>query len=146
MHEMNRRIDMHTCRQHHEALRILLDRFPESLPLDAADFSKLVSRLSTLLLTHLKLEDDLLYPALELSEDRTVRDTAIRYRQEMGGLKDAFMKFVSTWGTEDAIAANQAGCLDAWLKVRAALEVRMAKEDHGLYSIADDHLSRDETA
>ncbi len=146
MHEMNRRIDMHTCRQHHEALRILLDQIPQNTPVDAASFSKLLSRLSTLLLTHLKLEDDLLYPALELSEDRTVRETAVRYRQEMGGLKGAFVNFVSSWGTETAIAADQVGCLDAWTKVRTALEVRMAKEDHGLYTIADDQFSRDETA
>lgn len=137
---------MHTCREHHEALRILLEQFPGGMPVNADAVSKLLARLSSLLLAHLKLEDTQLYPALEKSANRTVRETATRYQHEMGGLKEAFVDFLAVWGTTAAIAANTKGFLEAWSGVRAALEVRMAKEDHGLYSIADDYLAHDETA
>ncbi len=146
MSGLNRRIDMQTCREHHEALRILLEQFPSGVPLNANTVSKLLARLSSLLLAHLRLEDTQLYPALESSANRTVRETATRYRNEMGGLKEAYVDFSATWGSETAIAANPEGFFEAWSGVRSALEIRMAKEDHGLYSIADDYLKHDESA
>ncbi len=137
---------MSTCRDHHDAIRILLEKFPTAAPVDPAQTSKLLARLGAVLLAHLKLEDDQLYPALARSPNRTVRDTAIHYSQEMSGLKQTFVSFMGTWGNEAAIAAGQDSFIAAWSAVRSALEVRMAKEDHGLYSIAEDYLSHDQLA
>ena len=122
---MNRRIDLQTCREQHDSIRILLE------------VTKLLARLFAILGSHLKLEDNRLYPALERSSDRTIRETALHYRQEMGGLKRAFADFMTTWATESAIAADPEGFMAAWSAVRRALEVRMEKEDHGLYRMAE---------
>jgi len=96
------------------------------------------------LIAHLKLEDDRLYPALEMSAERSVRETAIRYRMEMGGLKAQFVQMLETFGTEDKIALDQTAFLETWSVFRKALETRMAKEDHGLYEIADEYLTHNE--
>ncbi|MDQ6931339.1 MAG: hemerythrin domain-containing protein [Candidatus Eremiobacteraeota bacterium] len=134
---------MHTCREQHEALRILLELLPRSTPFNSGDVVGLLGRLGHLLTTHLKLEDDRLYPALEKSSDRDVRETAHRYRAEMGDLREKFGTFLKTW-TAPAISADQQAFMAQWSDLRNALEVRMAKEDDGLYAIAEDFLSRDE--
>lgn len=137
---------MQTCREHHDAIRFLLEKFPTAVPVEPLAISKLLGRLRAVLLAHLKLEDDHLYPALGRSTDRTVRETAGHYREEMGGVKQTFVSFMGTWGNEEAIAADQDSFMTAWSGVRSALEVRMAKEDHGLYSIAEDYFSGEESA
>lgn len=137
---------METCRDHHDAIRMLLEKFPTAAPLQPVELAKLLARLGAVLTAHLKLEDDSLYPALEQSSDRTIRETALHYRDEMGGLRQRFLDFVGSWGSAAAIAADQDSFMTAWSALRSALEVRMAKEDHGLYAIAEDYLRRDEPA
>jgi iron-sulfur cluster repair protein YtfE (RIC family) len=137
---------MRTCREQHDALRFLLEKLPAAAPVEPADAAKLLARLSAVLLAHLKLEDDQLYPALARSSDRTVRETALHYREEMGGLKQSFDAFMSAWGSAEQISADQDDFIAAWSAVRSVLEIRMAKEDHGLYSIAEDYFSGQESA
>ena len=146
MADMNRRIDMQTCRDHHEAIRILLSYFPSAEPFDPAKVQSTLQRLATVLVRHLRLEDEFLYPILEESDDRTVRETAHRYREEMGGLSAEFGTLLARWGQNGSIAASPAEFLDAWKPFRGRLEVRMAKEDNGLYAIADDYLTEDRGA
>ncbi len=137
---------MQTCRQHHEAIRNLLERFPTHTPLDAAAAFVLLERLGRAVTAHLQLEDDHLYPALEQSAERDVRETALRYRAEMGDLKAQFVSFLGAWNTEASIASKPEAFLAHWARIRKALEIRMAKEDHGLYAIAEDYLERNNIA
>lgn len=143
MADMNRRIDLQTCRDHHEAIRILLDYFPQAEPFDPVRLHDMLQRFATVLLRHLKLEDAFLYPVLEESADRTVRETAARYREEMGGISGEFRALLARWSGADRIAASPAGFLEDWKPFRSRLEVRMAKEDDGLYAIAEDYLTKD---
>lgn len=142
---LDRRIDMQTCREHHEILRTLLEMLPTVVPFDAAEAAAALTRLGVALVAHLKLEDDRLYPVLEKSEDRTVRETAARYRIEMGSLRANFSEFVEAFGSEQKIERDPQTFLTAWMTVRKALETRMAKEDYGLYAIADEVFGRDQT-
>lgn len=146
MADMNRRIDMQTCRDHHEAIRILLTYFPATEPFDPAKVHAALQRLAAVLLRHLRLEDEFLYPILEDSDDRTVRETAHRYREEMGGISAEFRALLARWAQPESIAASSAAFLGEWKAFRGRLEVRMAKEDNGLYAIADDYLTEDRGA
>ena len=140
---MNRRIDMQTCRDHHEAIRILLAYFPQTEPFDPVKLYSTLKRLAAVLLAHLRLEDGSLYPLLEESDDRTVRETAHRYQEEMGGISSEFRALLTRWDSAEAIASNPSEFLRAWKLFRGRLEVRMAKEDNGLYAIAEDYLTKD---
>jgi hypothetical protein len=140
---VNRRIDMQTCRDQHEAIRSLLDLFPEATPVEAKAVTDLIARLGRVLSRHLKLEDDFLYPALLASDDRTLRETALRYREEMGGLSRDFDALLAEWTTGNAIKQRPQEFLVSWLAFKRRLEVRMAKEDHGLYEIAEDYMKQD---
>lgn len=143
MDRVNRRIDMQTCRDQHEAIRSLLNVFPEDEAFEPKAAADVVARLGRVLHRHLKLEDEILYPALLASEDRTLRDTAIRYREEMGGLSSEFTTLAGRWSSSEAVENRPEEFLAEWRAFKRRLEVRMAKEDHGLYAIADDYMRRD---
>lgn len=143
MDRVNRRIDMQTCRDHHEAIRSLLDLFPEAAPVQAKAVADLIARLARVLSRHLKLEDDFLYPALLASEDPALRETALRYRQEMGGLRHDFDALLAEWSGANAIEQRPEEFLVSWLAFKRRLEVRMAKEDQNLYEIAEDYMKQD---
>lgn len=143
MDRVNRRIDLQTCRDHHEAIRTMLGLFPKTAPFDAAAVADWLARLARILQRHLKLEDGFLYPALFAAGDRTLRETAVRYQNEMGGLSGEFAKLLTDWSQADAIAQRPQEFLAAWEPFRERLEVRMAKEDHGLYEIADEYLKHE---
>lgn len=138
---LNRRIDVHTCRQHHTAIRFLLDEFPTREPFDPERMRTLLTRLSQLLATHLRLEDEHVYPALGNSQDEAVQMTARAFRDEMGGLMMSFLAFRNAWSADHAIARDSAGFLVAWSAIRSALETRMDAEDRALYPQADAYLS-----
>lgn len=143
MERVNRRIDLQTCRDHHEAIRTMLGLFPQTEPFDAKAAADWLARLGRILQRHLKLEDEFLYPSLLAADDRTLREVAVRYQDEMGGLSGEFAKLLADWSQADTIAQHTQEFLAAWLPFRQRLEVRMAKEDHGLYAIADDYLKGD---
>lgn len=138
---LNRRIDLHTCRQQHTALRHILSEFPDDTPLPGAAMTALLSRLKNILYRHLKLEDDYVYPALAQAHDEALRARALKYRMEMGAVLRAFQDFDERWPHADTIDAHPAEFFEQWTAVRAAIERRMDVEDESLYTIAEDHFN-----
>ncbi len=113
---------------------------PEAEPFDAHATRKLLSRLGNVLERHLKLEDTQLYPELQRSPDAQIRETAIRYQQEMGGLRVAFEKFCDRWPGAAAIAQEPAEFLRQLAAIRDPLVKRIEAEDTGLYEYAQTHF------
>jgi len=138
---LNRRIELHTCRQQHIVLRHLLSEFPTCEPFTGVDIMALRGRLNALLVRHLRLEDEQLYPALSHATDEHVRTTARAFRMEMGGVMRAFADLDTRWDTAAEIDADPAGFLEQWTLVRGALETRMNAEDAGLYIQAEQHFT-----
>ncbi|HEV7179058.1 MAG TPA: hemerythrin domain-containing protein [Candidatus Baltobacteraceae bacterium] len=137
---LNRSIDLHACRQHHSVLRSIIKRFPIAQPFDAHAAAQSLTQLSNVLLRHLRLEDEHLYPALERG-DTTLRLIAARYRNEMGGLRHAFVAFCDRWPSPETIAGDMRLFLIDWATLRDPLLARMDAEDHGLYDRAEAHFS-----
>ena len=139
---LNRRIELHTCRQQHTVLRHILTQFPTSLPFSGAEMMLLRERLNAVLLPHLRLEDDQLYPQLAHSDDEHVRTTARTFRMQMGGVLRAFVALDARWNNAATIDADPAAFLEHWTSVRTALETRMNAEDRGLYLHAEEYFGR----
>ena len=78
-------------------LRHILSEFPASDPLPGPIMIVLLGRLRAILIRHLKLEDDYVYPALAQAPEEQLRNTARRFRVEMGGLMRAFEDFDERW-------------------------------------------------
>lgn len=132
---VNDRIDVQTCRDHHVVLRYLADEVGKEDR--AANIVPLLRRLRTVLLAHLKLEDDWLYPRLLQSSNGIVRGKADRYRREMGGIRAQFEELWNAWKGEGAIAADFAGWQSEWRSVHQAIEARIRTEDDDLYLAAE---------
>jgi L-methionine (R)-S-oxide reductase len=132
---INDRIDVQTCRDHHVVLRYLADeltnetRVPNVVPL--------LRRLRAVLIAHLKLEDDWLYPRLARNVDAVVRGKAERYQREMGGLRMQFDELWAKWSPDGAVAANFAAWQHDWRIFCRAFETRIVTEDDDLYVAAE---------
>ncbi|MDP9111190.1 MAG: hemerythrin domain-containing protein, partial [Candidatus Eremiobacteraeota bacterium] len=136
---LNERIDIQTCRDHHVVLRYLVEEIgkPDVQP-DAS--LGLLKRLRTVLLAHLKLEDDWLYPHLQRSVNDVVRHKSQTYSREMGGLKENFVTLWQTWTRPNAIADNSEAWRSDWNTFQKGLLERMDREDHDLYVAAEASL------
>ncbi|HET9097550.1 MAG TPA: hemerythrin domain-containing protein [Candidatus Baltobacteraceae bacterium] len=132
---INERIDVQTCRDHHTVLRYLVEEVgKEQHP---AAIAPLLRRLRTVLIAHLKLEDDWLYPRLAQSANGIVRGKADRYRREMGGLRKHFEDLWAQWSPEGAVAADFQTWQQQWHEFRDAIELRITTEDDDLYVAAE---------
>ncbi len=138
---LNRRIELHTCRQQHLVLRLLLSEFPASEPFTGEHMAVLLERLKRVLVRHLRLEDEHVYLQLSHATDEHVRATAREFRVEMGGVMRAFEDFDARWSTAEAIDADPTAFLEQWTSVRNAIEMRMNAEDQFLYVQAEEHYT-----
>lgn len=136
---INKRIDLQTCRDHHTVLRYLAEEVGKEQHPSAV--VPLLRRLRTVLMAHLKLEDDWLYPRLAQSANGIVRGKAERYRREMGGLRAQFEQLWTQWSADGAIAADFNGWLQHWRGFRDAIESRILTEDEDLYVAAEADLA-----
>jgi len=132
---INDRIDVQTCRDHHVVLRYLAEELSKEQRAD--NIAPLLRRLRTVLLAHLKLEDDWLYPRLLKNANSIVRGKAERYRREMGGLRKQFDDLWTSWSSEGAASSSFGAWQHQWRLFHEAIEARMATEDEDLYVAAE---------
>jgi GAF domain-containing protein len=136
---INDRIDVQTCRDHHVVLRYLSNEVskeehpPNVLPL--------LGRLRTVLLAHLRLEDDWLYPRLAQSANGIVRGKAERYRREVCGIREQFEGLWTKWSRGKAIEEHFESWQDDWRRFSQALDARVEMEDDDLYVAAETHFT-----
>jgi len=137
---INERIDVQTCLDHHSVLRFLLDEMDQRAT-SPAEMIALLKRFRNVLLAHLKLEDEWLYPQLGKSRNAIVRGKAERYRREMGGLRAQFVEIWRKWSPNGAIEANVDTWRTEWDAFTHALRGRIDTEDHDLYLAAEADLA-----
>lgn len=137
MDDLKDRRDIQTCREHHASIEQLLARFPALERREAPEIADQLGRLKTILLRHLKFEDDQLYPRLLTSNDPEVIAAAVQFQAEMGGLAPVCVAFFERWPDAGAIGAAFDDFASEWGGVRSTLERRILAEDNELYEMAD---------
>jgi len=137
MSRFNDRIDIQTCRDQHVALGYLLDQFNNLGPADESKIVGLLQRLRSVLVHHLRLEEEHLYPRLRQSEDPHIKALAERYQAQMGHLADAFSVLYARWTRAGAISTDATEYMKHWKTFETALRERMSAEDDNLYSMSD---------
>lgn len=95
----------------------------------AAEIAAQLLDMSEHIKSHLASEDRTLYPALAASSDLAIRVLAVRYQTEMGGLFEAFRRFVETWSTADRLEADPDGFRVDVDRVLQALHERLQREE-----------------
>lgn len=136
---VNERIDVQTCRDHHSVLEYLQQELakPDVSPANAY---ALLKRFRNVLLAHLKLEDQWLYPRLAASANAIVSEKAKHYRDEMGGLRSEFEKLWAQ-STPDSMERDLAAWQTGWRGFSQRLSLRMEREDRDLYVAAETDLA-----
>ncbi|HBR17930.1 MAG: hypothetical protein A3G39_09065 [Deltaproteobacteria bacterium RIFCSPLOWO2_12_FULL_43_16] len=106
---------------------------------DTAYVLKIIEQLKTILINHLRDEDNKFYPAM--------RQKAIELKQDallpaldifIDGMKDIsknIFDFLSRYENEKAITADETGFINGIIAIRAALMKRISTEEKTLYYI-----------
>lgn len=103
---------------------------------DAAAVRSVMEGLDRLLIEHLTVEDEGLYPALQGAADPQVRHAAARAVEDMGGLRGAWDWYRGHW-TLTAILADPARFEAATGDIVGALALRIEMEETALYPAFD---------
>jgi len=103
--------------------------------------SKIVFHLNNfknILLLHLKLEDDELYPALEKSKEEEIKEISQKYSEEMKLISKRTISFFETYAhlKVDELSQNEYFNLDL-NTIIAIIEKRMNIEEESLYPLYD---------
>ncbi len=133
-------IDVAKLREDHVLLMKLVGRLDaiiaRPVPPPQVELFALRRELSSVLITHLKAEDWVLYPRLLMSQDRYLAATARVFNQDIGGLANAFAAYSERWNAS-AIAVDWTGyCLDS-RGIIDGITNRITREDRDLYPLLD---------
>jgi hemerythrin-like domain-containing protein len=86
---------------------------------------------------HLAMEDNVLYPELLNASNTDTRATANSFKQEMGGIGQAFGAFRERWKTADDVEKNLAAFTREVRQFFELLKQRIQRENTQLYPLAD---------
>lgn len=82
---------------------------------------------------HLSMEDKSMYPRLAESRDPQIRDMAIRYQNQMGGIAGRFTSYKEKYNTRQKLLEHAADFKSETQQVFQEIDQRIAKEEHELY-------------
>ncbi len=103
---------------------------------------RLMETIGGLLIHHLSIEDDELYPALMRAADPELRDTAMSAFEDMGGLRAVWAHYRDHW-TIDRILSDPRRFRTATDDIVGALSLRVAMEESVLYPAFEALQSQD---
>ncbi len=94
-----------------------------------------INQLSELLEEHLLIEDEFLYPLLKSQPQEQVRDIANLFIFELGGLKEAFGKYLNRWNSANFVSGSFKEFTSETNAIMKALVNRIQKEDSQLFPL-----------
>ena len=121
----------------HATIREILASIPLGADFTAPRAYATLVRLSAIIKSHLKMEDERLYAVLLKSPDEMLRRKAVEFARAMGGFAKTYDAFVARWMDPAAIADDPAGFHAEWRAVVEGLTERMNREDDDLYAAFD---------
>ena len=132
--------EMERLRAEHAALsalaRIILSMAQDPAPPPPADLASARAALRDTLVRHLKCEDWALYPRLRASGVADLVRLTRAFELEMGDLADEFVAYDAKW-TADRVATDRAGFCRETKIIFDLLQLRIEREEHELYPLAD---------
>ena len=132
--------EMRRLRAEHAALvtlsQMLLGLVTAPEPPRPTELASVRGMLRDTLLCHLKCEDWVLYPRLKASEDPAIVGLASEFVHEMGHIAKDFAAYDGKW-TAERIADNWAGFCSETKVILDVLAIRIERENHDLYPLAE---------
>lgn len=133
---MGQAMDVTELKRQHDEIALVAAQLGEAVGDENAprQVARLRWQLARLLMTHLALEDRLLYPAALHSSHDDARKTAMTLQQEMGDLAAQFSSYMTTW-SDDRILREWPDFCAQTRAVLAALSARVDRENSLLYPL-----------
>lgn len=130
--------------QHH----VLLEKASElaglatrlRVPDDALEADQIIGGMHALLVRHLQIEDEWLYPTLMKADEETMRSFAADSFEEMGGVLGAWLAYRREWSA-GTIHAHPERFAMATRGIVEALALRVEREEDHLYPAMDSLLA-----
>ncbi len=95
---------------------------------------KIVKRLLLDIISHLKIEDEKVYPALEAHSDTRVRTVARAFRNEMGQMAPKVVKWGERWDNS-RISSEPDAFINETRGIFQVLKDRIEREERELYPL-----------
>lgn len=124
--------------QHADLLRMVKDLRTdlESPTMDAKALRSALSVIAGKISLHLAMEDDSLYPRMRSHPNPDLGSLAMRFSEEMQGIKSAFQAYSDRWNSQ-RIEVDRAGFSKDTNAIFLALENRIHRENNELYALYD---------
>ncbi len=99
----------------------------------AVDIAHELKALSTVITTHLAIEDRILYPSLRRSGNTAMAMMAQDYQDDMKGIANAFINFARRWSSATLLSRNPDKFRDEANTVLRDVHARMLRENREFY-------------
>lgn len=141
--------EMQRLRAEHTALatlsRFLMDIVAAPQPPRPTELASVRGMLRDTLIRHLKCEDWALYPRLKASGDPELNRLANEFVEEMGHIAADFAAYDARWTAEEIEARWPEFCVET-TGILDALGMRIERENHDLYPVAEALIPADRAA
>ncbi|WP_298398568.1 hemerythrin domain-containing protein [Sphingobium sp.] len=131
-------MDIGELRLQHAEIGRAADRLAEltAIPDKPTTVGAIRWHLARLLMTHLALEDRILYPALLQADDADVRAATQTLQIDTGRLAEHFSLYMTAW-SDDRIAREWPSFCRETHQMLSTLRKRIEREEETLYPLAD---------
>src|SRR5690606_30963132 len=99
----------------------------------AVDIAHELKALSSVITTHLAIEDRILYPSLQRSGNAAMATMAQDYQDDMKGIANAFINFARRWSNATILSRNPERFRDEANSVLRDVHARMVRENREFY-------------
>jgi len=114
----------------------------EDIPENTLPIALKLGHLNLALHTHLKFEDEFLYPCLQSSNNDYTKDTAAKLTEEMGGLAQKFADYIRQYiGNPNAIREDMQQFARETTSLLDRITARIDAEENELHNLLNTNLA-----
>jgi len=135
-------ISITTFIKHHEEVRNIVNRARAELDLiritsNPVPVVRIIREFFSKFSLHLAMENSMFYPFLIESKNLAIKESALRFKQEMDDMENGFEIYKKKWAGPVSIACNPKGFIEETEQMFINLDLRMNLEEGELYHMAD---------
>ena len=134
-------MDIERLKHQHADILTRIDKLRELAHAGVQKNAKLIAQqvkqLGAVVNLHLAIEDRIVYPAAQKSDDAHVAQLGERYQHEMTGIANAYIRFTSKWSDEKNVVGEPDEFRQAANTVLKNVYQRMRREDHEFYPVIE---------
>ena len=121
-----------------DAISSLRSLVKNGIPSHATEIAQCIVAISGIIKLHLAVEDRILYPTLEDSDDRVLKQMGRQYRDEMQTISKAYIAFAVKWNTPSPLMEQPEQFRTEANAIFKLIYDRIKKEDRDFYPVIEE--------